>query len=51
MLNTVSVMTTPEISSAIPMPMTVTIGTEAFFSACSMSTRLVVRPFELAVRM
>ena len=41
MLNTVSVMTTPEISSAMPMPITVTIGTAAFFSACSSSTRSV----------
>ena len=48
MLNTVSVMTTPEISNAMPMPITVTIGTAAFFSACSSNTRSVARPFELA---
>src|SRR6267154_2474663 len=34
MANTLSVTTAPPISSAMPMPMTVTIGTEAFFSAC-----------------
>ena len=33
MLNTVSVITTPLISSATPMPITVTIGTPAFFNA------------------
>ena len=50
MLNTVSVITTPEISSAMPMPITVTIGTAAFLSACSSSTRSVARPLALAVR-
>ena len=34
MANTLSVTTAPPISSATPMPMTVTIGTAAFFSAC-----------------
>ena len=34
MANTLSVTTAPPISSAMPMPMTVTIGTAAFFSAC-----------------
>src|SRR6266498_268505 len=33
MANTLSVTTAPPIKSAMPMPITVTIGTEAFFSA------------------
>ncbi len=33
MANTLSVTTAPPISSAMPMPITVTIGTAAFFSA------------------
>ena len=37
MLNTVSVITTPPISRATPMPITVMIGTPAFFSACFIS--------------
>ena len=35
MANTLSVTTAPPISSAMPMPITVTIGTAAFFSACT----------------
>ena len=50
MLNTVSVMTTPLISNATPMPMTVTTGTAAFLSACLNSTGRVARPLALAVR-
>ena len=33
-LNTVSVITTPPIKRAMPMPITVTIGTPALFRAC-----------------
>ena len=51
MLKTVSVMTTPEISSVKPMPMTVIIGTAAFFSAWRNSTIKVATPLALAVRM
>ncbi len=50
MLNTVSVMTTPLMSSATPMPITVTIGTPAFFSAWRSSMAPAVAPFAAAVR-
>jgi hypothetical protein len=51
MAKTLSVTTTPPISSAMPVPMVVTIGTEAFFSACRISTRGSPRPLARAVRM
>jgi hypothetical protein len=51
MANTVSVMMTPPMSSAMPMPMTVTIGTEALRSAWPTSTLPSARPFACAVRM
>ena len=51
MLKTLSVTTTPPISSAMPMPMTVTIGTAALRSAWRISTFSVGRPLARAVRM
>ena len=48
--NTVSVTTTPPISSAMPMPMMVTMGTAAFFSAWRTSTVPGARPLAVAVR-
>ena len=51
MLKTLSVTTTPPISSAMPMPMMVTIGTEALRSAWRISSALLSRPLALAVRM
>ena len=50
-LKTVSVITTPLISSATPMPITVTIGTAAFLSAWRSSIGRVATPLALAVRM
>ena len=47
----VSVTTTPLISSAMPMPMIVTIGTAAFFSACVTNTFWLAKPLACAVRM
>src|SRR5262249_25767666 len=46
-----SVTTTPPISSAIPRPMTVTIGTAALASAWRTSTLISVCPLARAVRM
>ncbi len=51
MAYTDSVTTTPPISSAMPMPMTVTIGTAALASAWRISTRSSGRPLARAVRM
>ena len=51
MANTLSVTTAPPISSAMPMPITVTIGTEAFFSAWMNRIGLCARPLARAVRM
>ena len=51
MAKTLSVTTAPPISSATPMPMTVTIGTAAFFSACRNSTFACPAPLARAVRM
>ena len=51
MANTLSVTTAPPISSATPMPMTVTIGTAAFFSACTNRMPPCPMPLERAVRM
>jgi len=48
--NTVSVTTAPPIRSAMPMPITVTIGTAAFFKACRKRMPLCPRPFARAVR-
>ena len=45
MLNTLSVTTTPLISSATLMPITVTIGTAALRSACRTSTFDRRKPF------
>ena len=42
---------TPLISSAMPRPIVVTIGTEAFLSAWPISTFVLLRPFDCAVRM
>ncbi len=50
-LNTVSVITTPPIRSATPMPITVMIGTPAFLKACFISIGPVATPLALAVRM
>ena len=44
MAKTVSVTTTPPISSATPMPMIVTIGIAAFFSAWPISTLSLRQP-------
>ena len=49
--NTVSVTIAPLISSAMPMPITVMIGTPAFLSAWRVSTARGARPFAFAVRM
>jgi len=46
-----SVTTTPPINSAMPMPMTVAIGTAALASAWNTSTRDSGRPLARAVRM
>ena len=50
MANTLSVTTAPPISSATPMPTTVTIGTAAFFSACTNRIWVCPTPFAFAVR-
>ena len=49
-LNTLSVTTTPEISSAKPLPITVTTGTAALRSAWRSSTPLSLMPLARAVR-
>ena len=46
MANTLSVTTAPPINSATPIPITVTIGTAAFFNAWR--NRIVVFPTPLA---
>ena len=46
----VSVITTPDIRLATPVPITVTMGSDAFFSTCP-RTRRVERPLARAVRM
>ena len=51
MLKTLSVTTTPPMRSAIPIPMIVTMGTEALRSACRMRTVRLSTPFARAVRM
>ena len=51
MVKTLSVTTTPPISSATPRPITVTIGTAALRSACRISTLRSVWPLARAVRM
>ena len=49
--NTLSVTTEPPISSATPMPMTVTMGTAAFFKACTNRMPPCPMPLDRAVRM
>jgi hypothetical protein len=48
---TLSVTTAPPMSSAKPIPMMVTTGSEAFFSAWRTSTRRGASPLANAVRM
>ena len=50
MAKTVSVTMTPPISSAMPLPITVTIGIAALRSAWPTSTLPSVRPLACAVR-
>ena len=50
MANTLSVTTAPPISNATPLPITVTIGTAAFFSACTNRMARWPTPFAFAVR-
>ena len=51
MANTLSVTTAPPISRATPMPITVTMGTAAFFSAWRNRIVRLPTPLALAVRM
>src|SRR5216684_1789941 len=48
--NTLSVTTAPPIRSAMPMPITVTIGTAAFFKACTNRMPYCPMPLARAVR-